>query len=427
MHRQTMSAMEIEPTPFGLEAAPAAFPGGRRHRAFVDPPTLAIAIDSGGREIAHPGKPAEPGKGGPITFEHGIAPLGRRHRREEVRGLRKPGAELGHELLAVEPHRIDAERAHSIELIGGAHRAGDAPILAPEAAGERKRGVAQAEAEQLTHAGRTMARSGPVHKATIWLAASGLLLLSQTAVAQRQDPAREYETCMALARQHPDDALERAGAWIDSGGGPAARHCQAVALIGLGRFGQAAERLEAIAGDTRLQGTPLAKAALAQAVQAWLLAGDNPHAVAAANAALKLTPDDPDLLIDRAIGHASAAELWEAVDDLNRAIELQPKRAEAYVYRGSAYRLLEAFDLAREDLAKALSLDPANPEALLESGILKRLANDKAGARADWLRVLDLAPSSPSAEAARANIEKMDVAGEDVPSKNIPQRPLRKR
>jgi tetratricopeptide (TPR) repeat protein len=229
------------------------------------------------------------------------------------------------------------------------------------------------------------------------------------ASAQRADPAKQYETCMTLTQKQPDEAYEMAGGWIDRGGGPPAEHCQAVALVGLGRYAEAAEHLERLAGDARVKSTPLPRAALGQAVQAWLLAGDNAHAVAAATAALKMTPNDADLLVDRSIGYAGGGQYWEAVDDLNRAIELQPKRPDAYVFRGAAYRLLESFDLAREDMDKAISLDRNNPEAWLESGILKRLANDKAGARQAWMKVLELAPNSPAADAARGNIEKMDV------------------
>jgi len=45
----------------------------------------------------------------------------------------------------------------------------------------------------------------------------------------------------------------------------------------------------------------------------------------------------------------------------------------------------------------------------LERGILRRLKGDDAGARADWLMVLSLAPDGPASDAARTNLEKMDV------------------
>jgi len=68
--------------------------------------------------------------------------------------------------------------------------------------------------------------------------------------------------------------------------------------------------------------------------------------------------------------------------------------------------------IKRAALARALALEPENTEGLLERGILRRLAGDETGARGDWLRVLALDPESPTAEAARANLEKLDVAVE---------------
>ena len=47
--------------------------------------------------------------------------------------------------------------------------------------------------------------------------------------------------------------------------------------------------------------------------------------------------------------------------------------------------------------------------ALLERGNLRRLDGDDNGARADWLMVLSLQPQGEAAEAARQNLEKMDV------------------
>jgi hypothetical protein len=62
-----------------------------------------------------------------------------------------------------------------------------------------------------------------------------------------------------------------------------------------------------------------------------------------------------------------------------------------------------------EDVTKALGSSPDNPDGLLERGILRRLIGDDLGARADWLAVTRFAPESPAAEAARRNLERMDV------------------
>ncbi|MBI1986571.1 MAG: hypothetical protein HYS64_07910, partial [Rhodospirillales bacterium] len=126
-------------------------------------------------------------------------------------------------------------------------------------------------------------------------------------------------------------------------------------------------------------------------------------------AALKLTPDDAALLVDRAEAKAGQKNYQGAVDDLTDAIRRDNRRPDAFVFRATAYRFLDRLELADADVEKALVLEPTHVEGLLERGILRRLKGDDAGARQDWLQVLRLAPKSPAAEAARASLEAMDV------------------
>jgi tetratricopeptide (TPR) repeat protein len=228
--------------------------------------------------------------------------------------------------------------------------------------------------------------------------------------AQVLDAERRYAECLDLARREPERAYDVALSWRDAGGGSPAKHCQSIALLGLGRAIEAARLLEDIAHEANLRHGPrLSAEALAQAGHAWLTAGDTARAVGLFAAALKLRPDDADLWIDRSIALAAAANYWEAIDDLNRAAELAPDRADIYVFRASAYRFVDAPELAADDLAEALRRDPSNPEAYLERGILRRLAGDSDAARRDWMLVLRLAPDSPAADSARANLARMDV------------------
>ncbi len=246
--------------------------------------------------------------------------------------------------------------------------------------------------------------------------ALGLALIAAAAQAQldtreqaRERQEREYQDCMILARAAPAEGFDSALAWATLGGGAGARHCAAVALIGLGQYREAARRLERLAAGLRSGNPALSLDVLVQAGQAWDLAGDTGRAHAVQSAALDLDPDNVELLLDRGITLATAKNYWAAVDDFNRALELAPARPDLLTLRASAYRTLDALDLARDDIALALSHAPNNPDALLERGMLRRLAGDAAGARADWLRVIGLAEGTPSAEAARANLEKLDL------------------
>jgi tetratricopeptide (TPR) repeat protein len=234
-----------------------------------------------------------------------------------------------------------------------------------------------------------------------------LVLLVSPAQAEIIGGEESYRACMALARSNPTEGEERALGMIALKGGAPARHCQATALLGLGRYAKAAEAFVQVAIEAR--DPELRVEALGQAGNVWVMAGDLPQAVAAFGQAIKLKPDDPDLFIDRAIALAAAANYFEAIDDLNRAIELDANRAEAYVFRATAYRYVDAADLATQDIEAALALKPGLPEALVERGILRRLAGNAAGARADWIAVLQRAPESPAADAARDNLAKLDL------------------
>jgi tetratricopeptide (TPR) repeat protein len=233
-------------------------------------------------------------------------------------------------------------------------------------------------------------------------------LLPWGAVAETINPRQEYRACLSLARDKPEDGWEEAIAWQSLGGGEPARHCAAVALIGLGKLEEAAKRLEALASQSHAA-PPLRAEMLGQAGQAWLMAGDVDRAVAAINTGLQLVPGQPDLLLDKAVALAQAAHYQDAVDALTSLLKAQPNRVEAMVLRASAYRYLDKINLAKEDIARALVLDKDQPDALLERGMIRRLEDDKLGAREDWMKAINAAPDSPAAEAARKNLELMDV------------------
>jgi tetratricopeptide (TPR) repeat protein len=213
----------------------------------------------------------------------------------------------------------------------------------------------------------------------------------------------EYDRCLALVRQDPRGARAYAEGWEGAGGGEAARHCTALALLALGETERGAERLERLARTST--GSGAARAAVyAQAGQAWMLHGDTGRAYAAATMALTLTPDDPDLMLDRAVALGTMGRYADSLDDLDRALALDPTRAEALVYRAAALRHLDRLAEARRDVDRALSLAPDNAEALLERGILRQMAGDAVGARADWARVVALAPGSAAADLAEQNL-----------------------
>jgi tetratricopeptide (TPR) repeat protein len=259
---------------------------------------------------------------------------------------------------------------------------------------------------------KTMAMTGPARPHRFVLPAMlALAVAAPGARADQFDAEREqkYEDCMAQALRVPADGYETALTWQGQGGGNPARHCAAVALIGLGKYEEAATQLESLGADLAQKQPPLAAEAFGQAGQAWTSANQPAKALAAQNAGIKLAPNDIDLLVDRAFTQKSLNEFAKALDDLNKAVTLDAQRSDILAYRASTYRLLNKLPEARTDADAALALDPKNAEALLERGIIRRLTDDPAGARADWLQVVELAAGTPAGDAAKANLEKLDV------------------
>ena len=101
-----------------------------------------------------------------------------------------------------------------------------------------------------------------------------------------------------------------------------------------------------------------------QAWQAWMLAGDPARAYEAAGLALRLRPDDPDLLLDRAEAAGAAGWYDKAAADLDRVLKADPSRVEALIYRAAANRALDRLDPALDDITQALKLAPDSVPAL---------------------------------------------------------------
>ena len=234
------------------------------------------------------------------------------------------------------------------------------------------------------------------------LIALAILAWPASVGAQSAVQSREYDQCIDLAMHQPETGFERAIAWRDLSGGVAARHCVAVALYGLGQFSEAVLRLERLVQENADLG--LQVSLLSQAGNAWLMAEEFGRAHAALSAGLDLAPENLDWLIARSLVYAAAENYWDTVDALNRA--------DALVFRASAYRYLDSLELASDDVNRALSLKPDHVAAYLERGIIRRLSRDPDGAREDWLHAINLAPKSPAAEAARRNLERLDIKAE---------------
>jgi len=218
-----------------------------------------------------------------------------------------------------------------------------------------------------------------------------------------------YQDCLALMRRNPEEGFAQAQTWQATGGGLPAAHCAALSLVEMKHYGDAADRLEKLLPMAEKQAPHLSVALLDQAANAWILADQPQRAVQLLTIALKVVPDTPDLLIDRAMAHAAMQDYTSARSDLDRALGIAPMREDAMALRAAARRQTGDTAGAMQDAEAALTIEPRMPEALLERGILRSLAGDKRGARADLIQVRLLAPDTAAAVTAGQYIEQIDV------------------
>jgi len=248
----------------------------------------------------------------------------------------------------------------------------------------------------------------------VW--AVGTVVLAVLAVApaaaQRKPvpfDGEAYNRCMSLADTRPVEAQKLAMQARTSGGGYAAEHCEATALLNLKQYDEAAKRFHDVAEGTTAEDVNLRAEAYDQAAQAWLLAQKPQNARAELDSGLKLVPKNVRLLMDRAQAEGLAHDFWAAIDDLNAALDIDPNRFEALVLRAAAYRQLDSIDLAADDVARAITLQPQFPDAYLERGTLRAIKGDYDGARADWNHVKELAPNSFATQLAQQDLAKLNA------------------
>lgn len=245
----------------------------------------------------------------------------------------------------------------------------------------------------------------------IFLAA---LIVSNTAygagVSARDDaslPGRSrYERCLELTRRNPHEALKAGNEWEAAGGGLAAGHCTALALVALNHYPEAARQLDQLGHSG--PGSVEERADLFdQAGNAWLLAHRAGEAIESFSSALALSPRDPDVLADRARAAAMLGDWKSADNDLSGALKLDANRADLLVLRASARHALGRKAESRADLEAALRVVPNYPDALLERATLKLEADDLNGARSDWKAVVARAPGSDAAASAEERLKTL--------------------
>ena len=173
-----------------------------------------------------------------------------------------------------------------------------------------------------------------------------------------------------------------------AGGGDGAAHCRALSQIALGEPEVGAALLDKLAGASK---APPARAGRdLRPGRTGLDDGRRPARAynSGQHGPSRSQPDEPDLLIDRAIAGSALERYRERPTTSTHALDADPRRVDALVLRAAAWRHSGKLDLAQDDIDRALPQDAENPDALLERGILRQRRGDQAGARRDWERAM---------------------------------------
>lgn len=214
----------------------------------------------------------------------------------------------------------------------------------------------------------------------------------------------DYKGCIRYAESNPKEALPEAQDWEYGDGGAAAGHCVSVALIGLHQYAKAATKLDKVAaaslGDYKLRAS-----LYDQAGNAWLMAHKPERAIYSLTKALKLLPDDVDMLWDRARAHAMRKNWYGAEADMSHAIRMDHNRADLLSFRAKIRRNLGHKNGAAMDIVRALAIYPDYPAALVQRGGMLFEAGDTNGARKDWTKAAR--GKDEAAAEARRLLEKL--------------------
>ncbi|PHS29397.1 MAG: hypothetical protein COA85_00645 [Robiginitomaculum sp.] len=197
------------------------------------------------------------------------------------------------------------------------------------------------------------------------------IALTPTNAHSSTDESQRYRTCLAKAHSRPSAAYEDAVIWKNEGGAGPARHCLAMALLGMRAYAEGADKLESLAYAPDIGDEGLRTPALIQSGEAWLQASRPEDALRVLTRALDRDPNNAEAHTKRARALMALEKPIEAHTDLDAAIRAQPDDALALRLRAAVLLYENDLSGAQKDIEAALSTEPNNVEALLVRGQIR--------------------------------------------------------
>ena len=101
-------------------------------------------------------------------------------------------------------------------------------------------------------------------------------------------------------------------------------------------------------------------------------------------------------------------QFQKSIDAYGQALKLDPNDPNVLTDQGVMYEQIRDFDKALANFEQAQKLDPTHIQSLYNIGVVwANHKNDPAKARAAWNKVIQIAPGSPQAAEARQGLQRL--------------------
>ncbi|HLG59062.1 MAG TPA: tetratricopeptide repeat protein [Vicinamibacterales bacterium] len=137
--------------------------------------------------------------------------------------------------------------------------------------------------------------------------------------------------------------------------------------------------------------------------QAYAAAGDGPHAFEEYVRAADLLPNDIDVQLAAGALLLMGGKSEDALARADAALKLQPENTQAHVLRGNALAGLSSFDEALKAIEEAIRLNPTQGNTFTNLGLVQLARGRRVEAEAAFKKAVDLSPGSVEAHLALGN------------------------
>jgi cytochrome c-type biogenesis protein CcmH/NrfG len=140
--------------------------------------------------------------------------------------------------------------------------------------------------------------------------------------------------------------------------------------------------------------------------------------------AAEQNPNDATSRVQLGNLYFDAERFAEAVTWYEAALKLSPSDPNVSTDLGVALYYLNQPDRALQQFDRSLEIDPRHGKTLLNQGIVRAFGKqDLKGAAASWQQLIDMAPTSPEAEAARRALQGLKSAHPELDPAKPPAKP----